>query len=150
MQVQPLAPWVGDHIGPPPGLDANNASLVVRLAYGRRTVVLTGDIGIDGEIELVARGKLGLPLASDIVKVPHHGSRTSSSEELLAAVRPSLAVVSVGRHNSFHLPNPATLARYAACGVPVHRTDVEGAVTLTINVQGDLKLGCHRGCQPTL
>jgi competence protein ComEC len=150
IRVQPLAPWVGDHIGPPPGLDANNASLVVRLAYGRRTVLLTGDIGIDGETELVARGQAGLPLASDIIKVPHHGSRTSSKEELLSAVGPSLAVVSVGKHNTFHLPNPATLARYAAHGVTVHRTDVEGAVSLTINPHGDLNLGCQRGCLPAL
>jgi competence protein ComEC len=146
MVVQPLGPWLGDHIGPPPGLDVNNASLVVRVVYAGRAVLLTGDVGVDGEAELVARGQSGLRLASDVIKVPHHGSRNSSGEALLAATNPNLAVVSVGKHNTFHLPNPATLARYAERAVPVHRTDVEGAVTLTIDATGNLKLRCQRGC----
>ncbi len=146
MRVQPLGPWLGDHVAAPPGLDANNASLVVRVEYGRRAVLLTGDIGIDGEAELVARAGIGLPLASDVIKVPHHGSRTSSSEELLAAVNPTLAVASVGKHNTFRLPNPSVLSRYAGRAVAVHRTDQEGAVTLTIDVHGDIQLECQREC----
>jgi len=146
VRVQPLGPWMGDRVGPPPGLDVNNASLVLRVSYAGRSVLLTGDIGIDGEAELVARKDVGFPLASDVIKVPHHGSRTSSSDMLLASVRPSLAVVSVGKHNTFHLPSSATLARYESRGVPVHRTDREGAVTVTVDSQGRLKLQCQRGC----
>jgi competence protein ComEC len=147
MRVETLGPWVGDVIGPPPGLDTNNASLVVRVVYGGHAVLFTGDIGIDGEAELVARGGTGLPIASDVVKVPHHGSRKSSGDEFLAAARPRIAVVSVGKHNTFHLPSPATLARYAERGVPMRRTDQEGAITVTIDVQGRLSLTCVRGCR---
>jgi competence protein ComEC len=147
IHIAPLGPWVGDVVGPPPGLDANNASLVVRASYAGRAVLFTGDIGVDGEAELVARGETGLTIASDIVKVPHHGSRTSSGDEFLAAARPALAVVSVGRHNTFHLPNATTLARYNARGVPMHRTDLEGAVTVTVDSQGQLSVTCVRGCQ---
>jgi competence protein ComEC len=147
MRIEPLGPWVGDVVGPPPGLDANNASLVVRASYAGHAVLFTGDIGIDGEAELVARGETGLGIASDIVKVPHHGSRTSSGDEFLAAVQPSMAVVSVGRHNTFHLPSSATMARYAARGVRVRRTDLEGAVTVAVDVQGHLSVTCMRGCR---
>jgi competence protein ComEC len=147
MQVEPLGPWVGDVVGPPPGLDANNASLVVRATYAGHSVLFTGDIGVDGEAELVARGETGLAIASDIVKVPHHGSRTSSGDEFLAAVQPSMAVVSVGKHNTFHLPSSATLARYAARGARVRRTDLEGAVTVAVDAQGHLSVTCVRGCR---
>ena len=70
VRVEPLGPWVGDVIGPPPGLDANNASLVVRASYAGHAVLFTGDIGVDGEAELVARGGKGLAIASDVLKVP--------------------------------------------------------------------------------
>jgi competence protein ComEC len=146
MRVEPLGPWVGDVIGPPPGLDANNASLVVRASYAGHAVLFTGDIGVDGEAELVARGEIGPTIASDVVKVPHHGSRKSSGDEFLAAVQPSTAVVSVGKHNTFHLPSSATLARYAAQGVRMRRTDVDGAVTVSVDAQGRLSVTCVRGC----
>jgi competence protein ComEC len=146
MRVEPLGPWVGDAIGPPPGLDANNASLVVRASYAGHAVLFTGDIGVDGEAELVARAEIGLTIASDVVKVPHHGSRKSSGDEFLAAVQPSTAVVSVGKHNTFHLPSSATLARYAAMGVRMRRTDQDGAVTVAVDAQGRLSVTCVRGC----
>jgi competence protein ComEC len=147
MRVEPLGPWVGDAIGPPPGLDANNASLVVRASYAGHAVLFTGDIGVDGEAELVARGETNLSIASDVVKVPHHGSRNSSGDEFLAAVQPSTAVVSVGRHNTFHLPSSVTLARYAARGVRMRRTDLDGAVTVVVDAHGHLSVACVRGCR---
>jgi competence protein ComEC len=147
MRVEPLGPWVGDVVGPPPGLDANNASLVVRASYAGHAVLFTGDIGVDGEAELVARRETGLAIASDIVKVPHHGSRTSSGDEFLSAVLPSIAVVSVGKHNTFHLPSSATLSRYAARGVRMQRTDRDGAVTVAVTAQGGLSVSCVRGCR---
>jgi competence protein ComEC len=146
MRVEPLGPWVGDVVGPPPGLDANNASLVVRASYAGHAVLFTGDIGADGEAELVARGETGLVVASDVVKVPHHGSRTSSGDEFLAAAQPNIAVVSVGKHNTFHLPSSATLSRYAARGVHMQRTDRDGAVTVAVDKQGHLSVTCVRGC----
>jgi competence protein ComEC len=64
----------------------------------------------------------------------------------LAAAQPNIAVVSVGKHNTFHLPSSATLSRYAARGVHMWRTDRDGAVTVAVDKQGHLSVTCVRGC----
>ena len=91
-RLEPLGPFVasaaGDAIGPPPGLSVNDASLVLRLSFAGRAVLFPGDLEADGEGELVGRRALGQAVDADVLKVPHHGSRTSSSEELAAAVPP--------------------------------------------------------------
>lgn len=81
-----------------------------------------------------------------MLKVPHHGSRTSSSDDLLDAVQPELAVMSLGWRNQFHFPAPEVLARYAARGARTLRTDRDGAVTVTIAPGGALSVACERGC----
>jgi competence protein ComEC len=147
LTVTPLGPWLDDHIAAPPGISVNDASLVVRLAYGGRSVLFPGDIEADGEGELLGRGELGLPVASDVLKVPHHGSDTSSSPALLDAVRPGLAVISLGRNNRFGFPRAEILERFAGRRIPVLRTDEVGAVTLEIDRAGDLSTTCARGCR---
>lgn len=162
--VEPLGPFVSDpggreRIGPPEGATVNDASLVVRVALGGRAILFTGDLEGPGEGELRGRAEAGQTIASDVLKVPHHGSRTSSSEELLAAVRPRLAVISLGWHNRFHFPRPEVLARYRERGIPVLRTDQVGAITVIIGPGGELALRCERaerggpgwaqpGCEP--
>jgi competence protein ComEC len=139
-RLEPLGPFVSDErgevIGPPPGLSVNDASLVLRLSFAGRAVLFPGDLEADGEGELVGRAALGQAVAADVLKVPHHGSRTSSSGELIAAVHPALAVISLGWRNRFHFPAPVVLARYAAAGAAVLRTDRDGAVTVTIAPDG--------------
>jgi competence protein ComEC len=139
-RVEPLGPFVsapaGESIGPPPGLSVNDASLVLRVAFGGRAVLFPGDLEADGEGELVGRRALGEPVSAEVLKVPHHGSRTSSTEELVEAVRPALAVISCGWRNRFHFPAPEVLARYAAHGAAVLRTDRDGAVTVTLEPDG--------------
>lgn len=147
LHVAPGGPWLGYSIGAPPGLSTNDASLVVRFDYAGRSVLFTGDIGVDGEAELVARTELGQVVRSDFVKVPHHGSRNSSSDEFLDAVSPRLGVASAGWYNSFHLPNPTTLARYKGHRIPVLRTDLNGAVTLVVDQNGQYYTTCARGCR---
>jgi competence protein ComEC len=147
-RLEPLGPFLGDAIGPPPGLTVNDASLVLRLDFGGRAVLFPGDLEADGEGELVGRRDVGQRVAADVLKVPHHGSRTSSSGELLQAVDPRLAVMSLGWRNRFHFPAAEVLARYAARGSRVLRTDRDGAVTVTIDAEGALAATCERGCGP--
>jgi competence protein ComEC len=106
-----------------PGLDENDNSLVVRISYGRRRVLFTGDIEREAEAELAARG---VDLRADVLKVAHHGSTTSSTASLLAAVRPRWAVLSAGRGNRYGHPHPGILRRLEDHAVDPIRLDREG------------------------
>ncbi len=108
-----------------PGYDPNDNSIVLRLSYGERRFLFTGDIEELAEHALVERGE---DLSADWLKVPHHGSRTSSTDAFLDAVRPRLAAVSCGRRNRFGHPHPEVTARYDARGIPLFRTDREGGL----------------------
>jgi competence protein ComEC len=145
-RVEPLGPFYGDDIGKPPGLTVNDASLVFRVGWAGRGVLFSGDLEADGEGELAGRRDAGQAVAADVLKVPHHGSRTSSSDELLDAVAPSLAVVSLGWRNQFRFPAAEVVARYAARGVRLLRTDRDGAVTVRISTAGAIDVRCERGC----
>jgi competence protein ComEC len=107
---------------------SNNDSLVLHLEYGRHAFLLPGDIEKPIEADLVLRGD---PLAADVLKVPHHGSRTSATEPLLRAVRPGFAVVSVGETNSFGHPHRETLDRLRDAHIRALRTDQDGTVTFS-------------------
>jgi competence protein ComEC len=102
---------------------ANDASLVLRVDYGCTTFLFPGDLEKAGEAAAVAAGGLH----ADVVKVPHHGSRTSSTEAFVAAVAPRTAVVSLGAGNRYGFPHEEALVRWRAAGAEVLRTD-EGAV----------------------
>jgi competence protein ComEC len=105
----------------------NDSARVLRVDFGLVSVLLASDIEWAGEQALLASGA---PLGATVLKVPHHGSRTSSTPALLAAVRPSVAVVSVGARNRYGHPAPDVLARLEAAGADVYRTDRDGAVLL--------------------
>ncbi len=105
----------------------NNDSLVIKIDTGKASVLFTGDIENEAEENLL---HLAPWLRSDILKVPHHGGRTSSSPAFLEAVNPSIAVASAGRYNSFHHPHTDTVGRYTARGIKMYRTDRDGAVTI--------------------
>jgi competence protein ComEC len=109
--------------GPSP---ANENSVVVSFRFGDVRFLLPGDVEGAAEASLVA---WGTDLAAQVLKVPHQGSRTSSSEPFLDAVRPRLAVLSVGA-NPYGHPHHEVLARYARRGVVVYRTDRDGAVSV--------------------
>lgn len=128
------------------GLSLNDTSLTLRVAAGGG-VLLTGDIEAAAESRLLARPAR---LASRVLKVPHHGSRTSSAPAFVAAVRPAIAVVSVGTDNRYRLPAAAVEARYRDAGACVLRTDRCGAVTVTSDARG-LRVRTERpgcGCPP--
>jgi competence protein ComEC len=109
------------------GLAANDASLVLRVAYGDTVFLFPGDVEEAGEAAALARGRAAL--AADAVKVPHHGSRRSSTAAFAAAVSPRFAIASVGRANPYGFPHAEAVERWRAAGALVLRTD-EGAVRL--------------------
>jgi competence protein ComEC len=148
LTVSPLGPWRDGGIGVSPGLSTNDASLVLRLSYAGRSVLLSGDIGEEGEADLLDRRSAGIDIGCEVLKMPHHGSRHSSGDAFLDAARPSLAVASAGMYNRFGLPSPIALERYARRGVWVLRTDRDGAVSVFATSAGDLRAACARGCQP--
>jgi len=105
----------------------NDSSLVFRLTYGTTSLLLTGDISREIEKEILAAG---IDVRAQVLKAPHHGSNSSSSEEFLAAVRPEYVVISAGRSNRIRLPHPDVLARYEKRGARILRTDHQGAVEI--------------------
>lgn len=115
------------------GLDTNNSSLVLRLSHGDMDILLTGDIETTAEDMLLSARE---PLDSEVLKVPHHGSGTSSSPRFLKAVSPDVAVASLGHLNRFDFPPPEVVERYERHGVEFLRTDTAGAVTITSDGRG--------------
>jgi competence protein ComEC len=109
------------------GASRNEAALVLRVEWRLASFLLTSDVGAPAERALLAAG---VPAGAVVLKVGHHGSRHSSTPEFLAAVRPSVAVISVGARNAYGHPAPQALARIAATGARVYRTDQDGAVIL--------------------
>jgi competence protein ComEC len=105
----------------------NDDSEVIELRYGGVSVVFTGDISREVE-RVIATGFHRAPIR--IVKVPHHGSATSSSPIFVDTLRPDVAVISAGRGNPFGHPVPVVLARYRDVGAAIYRTDHDGAVTV--------------------
>ncbi|MBN1209585.1 MAG: DNA internalization-related competence protein ComEC/Rec2 [Myxococcaceae bacterium] len=115
----------------------NDRSVVLLVRHGDVTVLLTGDVEEAGEELLLDR------LAPvTVLKAPHHGSRTSSTEPFLARTRPRYVVFCVGRRNRFGFPHPEILERYQSLGSECLRTDLEGAITLESDGR-DVRLHGH-------
>lgn len=122
----------------------NNDSLVLRLAYGRRVILLPGDIEKQAEREIVAETP-GDGLRADVLKVGHHGSKNSTMEEFLERVRPQIAVVSAGAENPYGHPSPEALERLEQAGVRVLRTDRSGAIHVLTDGER-VEVYCYTEC----
>ncbi|HJU12452.1 MAG TPA: ComEC/Rec2 family competence protein, partial [Candidatus Binataceae bacterium] len=117
-------------VGPVHGnlrLGHNDSSMVLRVSYGDEVFLFAGDIEAKGERDLIASSA---NLHASFLKVPHHGSRTSSTAAFINAVHPRLAVISLGYLNRFHFPANEVLHRYKDSGIKVFRTDYNGAITV--------------------
>lgn len=134
--------WDGVEIevlGPAPGRPptvSNDRSLVVRLRYRAVSMLLAGDVERGGERALLVR-------RADVLKVAHHGSRTSSSEAFLAGSRPRVALVSVGYANPFGHPHEEVLGRLARAGARVFRTDRDGTLSVVTDGASVVVLGAR-------
>jgi competence protein ComEC len=107
---------------------ANERSCVLRVSSGESGVLLTGDIGIRGEYQM-----LGRELSADLLLAPHHGSRTSSSYAFVRAVEPRWVVFSAGHNNRFNHPHPNVVARYRELAVEPVYTSLAGALRFTFD-----------------
>lgn len=108
----------------------NDNSIAFTLQYKHFRMLFTGDAGVAAEKHFLGEG---IDLHADVLKVGHHGSAYSSSIAFIAGVRPKYAVISVGRHNMFGHPAPATIETLQRFGAPIYRTDQNGAVTIDTN-----------------
>lgn len=108
----------------------NNFSAVLHLMYGQSNFLFTGDAEKLAEREILASGA---DIRSDILKVGHHGSDTSTSEDFLIAVAPSIAIISVGKGNDYGHPSTSVLALLAKHGVKIFRTDHHGSIVVSSN-----------------
>jgi competence protein ComEC len=136
VSVDVLAPVMnGDSSG-------NDDSLVLRVKFGERAILLTGDIEKRAEASLVTSGRA---LDTDVIKVPHHGSRTSSTEPFVNATRPRIAIISVGLTSMFGHPHKEVVDRWKANGAQVLTTGKCG--TISVSTDGkDLKLKTYVEC----
>ena len=118
---------------PWPGMteDGNGASLVMSISIGESSVLFTGDLPIEDEYAMLPD--------CDLIKIPHHGAKGSTSSLMLKMTSPSAAVISVG-HNSYGHPAPETLARLKEAGVTVYRTDRHGAVSALLGPDGLIEI----------
>lgn len=112
----------------PDAVSDNNHSVVVRIVYGNRAFLLAGDIENDAELQLLSGGGT---LKADVVKVPHHGSRTSSTNDFIRATGTEYAVISVGRHSRFGHPHREVVERWAASGAKVMTTGEGGMISVS-------------------
>ncbi len=108
--------------------DLNDYSIVIRVAYGDTSFLFTGDAESVSEKEMLSKG---YTLESDVLKVAHHGSQSSTTRQFLEAVSPEYAVIPVGEGNDYGHPSQETLDKLTGAGIKIYRTDLSGTITFT-------------------
>jgi len=108
--------------------ELNNYSVGIQLTYGDSTFLLVGDAEKISEDEIIENG---IDLTADVLKLSHHGSAYSSSDEFLSAVTPAYAVISVGNNNEYGHPHEKTLQAILDRGIKLYRTDIQGTIVFT-------------------
>ena len=123
----------------------NNNSLVAKFTYAMDetrefSMVLTGDIEEIAEDEIVSIYRNTNELKANILKIAHHGSKTSTTQDFLNLVKPKIALIGVGENNSFGHPNKVTLDKLNNLGIKIFRTDLSGEITITVTKKRDYKI----------
>lgn len=111
----------------------NNNSLVLKMEYNKFSILFTGDIEKVAEEAILQKYKEANVLKSTILKVAHHGSKSSSIEEFLEKVKPKIALIGVGEKNTFGHPNVGVLKRLRKNNSKIYRTDLDGEITIITN-----------------
>ena len=122
----------------------NNDSLVMRLQYKERSLLLPGDAEKQVEYTMLSEAR-GADLHADILKVGHHGSKNSTMPEFLERVEPKIAIISAGEGNPYGHPSGELLERLEGRGVRIFRTDEEGEMSVVTDGKG-IWVGCFVGC----
>jgi competence protein ComEC len=112
--------------------DDNNNSIVLKMNYFKTSFLFTGDLGFEGENELLK----GDNISVTVLKVAHHGSARGTSEKLLRFVRPQIAVISSGQGNSYGHPKPALLRRLTSARAKIYRTDLTSTIKIVADKEG--------------
>ncbi len=118
----------------------NNNSLVCKLVYKNFSMLFTGDIEEMAERKIMEEYKNLNILESNVLKVGHHGSKTSSIQEFLNRVKPQIALIGVGKNNTFGHPSDNVLERLKAIGVKIYRTDVMGEITINVTNKSRIRI----------
>ena len=117
----------------------NNNSVVCKLNYKKFSILFTGDIEETAEKQIIKKYRNNLNiLNASAIKVAHHGSRTSSIQEFIDAVKPKIALIGVGKNNNFGHPNDETIERFEKNGTKIYRTDLNGEISITVNNKGEV------------
>ena len=119
----------------------NNNSIVCKLSYNKFSMIFTGDIEEIAEKHILQeyRHNLGI-FSSQILKVAHHGSKTSSIKEFIDAINPKIALIGVGENNKFGHPNEEVLTRLKTRGTRIYRTDQNGEILVIVDKKGVIKI----------
>ena len=119
----------------------NNNSLVMKMYYHNFSVLFTGDIEEEAEKKILETYKSEKnKLVSNVLKVAHHGSKTSTIKEFLDTVNPQIALIGVGKNNMFHHPSEEIIDKLKEYGAIIYRTDERGEITIRVNGKGNFKI----------
>ena len=113
----------------------NNNAIVAKLIYGNFSMLFTGDIEELAEKEILKKYNKEI-LNSAVLKVAHHGSKSSSTQKFLEMVNPKIALIGVGKNNNFGHPNDEVLERLTSLGTKIYRTDLNGEITIIVKNEG--------------
>lgn len=119
----------------------NNNSVVCKLNYKNFSCMFTGDIEEEAERQILKKYKEDINiLKATILKIAHHGSKTSSNTEFIQEVKPKIALIGVGKNNNFGHPNEEVIDRLKKIGCNIYRTDNDGEITILVNIKGEIRV----------